>query len=118
MMAAGGFDGPQTVALIARQTVRELDAAVATPRLLTIKQAAAYCARSGNSSGHLVGQLAACMIVRRLLIDRGDLDRFIDARLREHAPRPPEARPESSPDGHAGLGFNYDVGPFRHNVPP
>lgn len=58
-----------------------------TPRLLTIKQAAVYCACSVWAIRQVIWskELPACMIGRRLLIDRGDLDSFIDARLRERA---------------------------------
>ncbi len=58
-----------------------------TPRLVTIKQAAAYCSCSVWAIRQVIWskELPACMIGRRLLIDRGDLDRFIDARLRERA---------------------------------
>ena len=56
-----------------------------TPRLVTIKQAAAYCSCSVWAIQQAIWskELRACMIGRRFLIDRNDLDRFIDARLRE-----------------------------------
>jgi excisionase family DNA binding protein len=55
-----------------------------TLRLVTIKQAAAYCSCSVWAIRDVIWsrELRACMIGRRYLIDRGDLDRFIDARLR------------------------------------
>lgn len=58
-----------------------------TPRLVTIKQAAAYCSCSVWAIRDVIWsrELPACKIGRRYLIDRGDLDRFIDARLRERA---------------------------------
>jgi len=58
-----------------------------TPRLVTIKQAAAYCSCSIWAIRSLIWswELPACKIGKRYLIDRGDLDRFIDARLRERA---------------------------------
>jgi len=58
-----------------------------TPRLVTIKQAAAYCSCSVWSIRQAIWskELPACMIGKRYLIDRADLDRFIDARLRERA---------------------------------
>ena len=56
-----------------------------TPRLVTIKQAAAYCSCSVWAIRQVIWskELRACKIGNRFLIDRGDLDRFIDARLRE-----------------------------------
>ncbi len=58
-----------------------------TPRLVTIKQAAAYCSCAVWSIRQAIWskELRACMIGKRYLIDRGDLDRFIDARLSERA---------------------------------
>jgi excisionase family DNA binding protein len=58
-----------------------------TPRLVTIKQAAAYCSCSVWAIRQVIWskELRACKIGNRFLIDRGDLDRFIDARLRERA---------------------------------
>ena len=58
-----------------------------TPRLVTIKQAAAYCSCSVWAIRQVIWskELPACMIGKRYLIDRGDPDRFIDARLRERA---------------------------------
>jgi excisionase family DNA binding protein len=57
------------------------------PRLLTIKQAAAYCSCSIWAIREVIlsNELPAYKIGRRFLIDRSDLDRFIDARLRERA---------------------------------
>lgn len=57
------------------------------PRLVTIKQAAAYCSCSVWAIRDVIWsrELPACKIGKRYLIDRGDLDRFIDARLRERA---------------------------------
>jgi excisionase family DNA binding protein len=56
-----------------------------TPRLVTIKQAAVYCSCSVWAIRDVIWsrELRACKIGRRYVIDRGDLDRFIDARLRE-----------------------------------
>jgi excisionase family DNA binding protein len=56
-----------------------------TPRLVTIKQAAAYCSCSVWAIRQVIWskELRACKIGNHFLIDRGDLDRFIDARLRE-----------------------------------
>lgn len=56
-----------------------------TPRLVTIKQAAAYCSCSVWAIRQVIwsNELRACKIGNRFLIDRGDLDRFVDARLRE-----------------------------------
>jgi len=50
-----------------------------------IKQAAAYCSCSVLAIREVIWsrELPACKIGKRYLIDRGDLDRFIDARLRE-----------------------------------
>ena len=58
-----------------------------TPRLVTIKQAAAYCSCSVWAIRDVIWsrELPACKIGRRYLVDRKDLDAFIDARLREHA---------------------------------
>jgi excisionase family DNA binding protein len=58
-----------------------------TPRLVTIKQAAAYCSCSVWAIRQVIWskELRACRIGNHFLIDRGDLDRFIDARLRERA---------------------------------
>jgi excisionase family DNA binding protein len=57
------------------------------PRLLTIKHAAAYCSCAVWAIRQAIWskELPACMIGRRLLIDRGELDRFIDARLRDRS---------------------------------
>ena len=57
------------------------------PRLVTIKQAASYCSCSVWAIRDVIWsrELPACKIGKRYLIDRGDLDRFIDARLRERA---------------------------------
>lgn len=54
-------------------------------RLVTIKQAAAYCSCAVWAIRQAIWskELRACRIGRRFLIDRNDLDRFIDARLRE-----------------------------------
>lgn len=56
-----------------------------TPRLVTIKQAAAYCSCSIWAIRQVIWskELRACKIGNHFLIDRADLDRFIDARLRE-----------------------------------
>lgn len=56
-----------------------------TPRLVTIKQAAAYCSCSVWAIRQVIWskELRACKIGNRFLIDRGDLDKFIDARIRE-----------------------------------
>jgi hypothetical protein len=56
-----------------------------TPRL-TIRQAAC-CSCAGWAIRQAIRskRLRACMIGKRYLIDRGDLDRFIDARLRERS---------------------------------
>jgi excisionase family DNA binding protein len=53
-----------------------------TPRLLTIKQAAAYCSCTVWAMRELLRSDTVPHIVigRRHLIDRGDLDRFIDDR--------------------------------------
>lgn len=58
-----------------------------TPRLVTIKQAPAYCSCSVWAIRQVIWskEVPACMIGKRYLIDRGDLDRFIDARLPERA---------------------------------
>src|SRR5947209_19833175 len=50
-----------------------------TPRLVTIKQAAAYCSCAVWAIRQAIWskELRACMIGTRYLIDRGDLDRFI-----------------------------------------
>ncbi len=58
-----------------------------TPRLVTIKQAAAYCSCAVWAIRQAIWskELPACVIGKRYLIDRGDLDSFIDARLRERA---------------------------------
>lgn len=58
-----------------------------TPRLLTIKQAAAYCACAVWAIRQAIWakELAACTIGRRFLIPREELDSFIDGRLRERA---------------------------------
>ena len=57
------------------------------PRLLTIKQAAIYCACAVWAVRQAIWskELQACTIGRRLVIDRADLDSFIDNRLREKA---------------------------------
>ena len=58
-----------------------------TPRLLTIKQAAQYCSATVWSIRTLVWskELPACVIGRRLLIAREDLDAVIDRRITERA---------------------------------
>ncbi|PYX51278.1 MAG: hypothetical protein DMG76_32615 [Acidobacteria bacterium] len=50
-----------------------------TPRLVTIKQAAAYCSCAVWAIRQAIWskELRACMIGKRYLIDRGDFDRFI-----------------------------------------
>ena len=55
------------------------------PRLLTIPQAAAYCACAVWAIRQAIWakELSALQIGRRLLIDRDTLDSFIDRRLRE-----------------------------------
>ena len=55
------------------------------PRLLTIKEAARYTSAAiwALRSAIWSKELPACQIGRRLLIDRDDLDRFIDRRLAE-----------------------------------
>jgi excisionase family DNA binding protein len=52
---------------------------------VTIKQAAEYCSCTVWAVRQSIGSkgLLACTIGRRRLIDRADLDAFIDARLRE-----------------------------------
>jgi excisionase family DNA binding protein len=54
---------------------------------LTVTQAAAYCSSTVWAIRALVWskELPACIIGRRLLIDRGDLDTMIDKRLAERA---------------------------------
>ena len=56
-----------------------------TPRLVTIKQAAAYCSCAVWAIRQAIWskELRACIIGKRYLIDRSDLDAFIDARIRE-----------------------------------
>jgi excisionase family DNA binding protein len=58
-----------------------------TPRLLTVTQAAQYCSATVWSIRTLVWskELPACVIGRRLLIDRSDIDTLIDKRLSERA---------------------------------
>ena len=58
-----------------------------SPRLITIKQAAAYCSCAVWAIRQFIWskELPAFKIGKRYVIDRGDLDRFIDARLRERA---------------------------------
>lgn len=57
------------------------------PRLVTIKQAAAYCSCAVWAIRQAIWsrELPACMIGKRFLIDRADLDAFIDARIRERS---------------------------------
>jgi excisionase family DNA binding protein len=57
------------------------------PRLLTIKQAAAYCSCAVWAIREAIWakELAACKIGRRFVVPREELDSFIDARLRERA---------------------------------
>jgi len=50
-------------------------------RLVTIKQAPAYCASAIWAIRSR--ELRACKIGRRYVIDRSDLDALIDARIRE-----------------------------------
>jgi excisionase family DNA binding protein len=54
-----------------------------TPRLLTIKQAAVYASATVSAIRQLLWShtLPHVTIGKRFLIDRGDLDRFIDAQL-------------------------------------
>ncbi|MFZ0804139.1 MAG: helix-turn-helix domain-containing protein [Terriglobales bacterium] len=58
-----------------------------TPRLITIKHAAEYCSCSVWAIRQAIWsrELPACMIGKRYLIDRADLDAFIDARIRDRA---------------------------------
>jgi excisionase family DNA binding protein len=55
--------------------------------MLTIPQAAAYCSAAIWAIRQAIvnGELAACIIGRRFLIDRAALDAFLDAKLRERA---------------------------------
>ena len=64
----------------------EVNSAV-TPRLLTIKQAATYCACAVWAIRQAIWakELAACKIGRRFVVPREELDAYIDARLRERA---------------------------------
>lgn len=57
------------------------------PRLVTIKQAAAYCSCAVWAIRQAIWsrELPACKISGRYLIDRAHLDAFIDDRIREHA---------------------------------
>lgn len=58
-----------------------------TPRLLTIKQAAAYASATVWAIRELLWNdtIPHVVIGRRHLVDRGDLDRFIDAQLSNSA---------------------------------
>jgi excisionase family DNA binding protein len=58
-----------------------------TPRLLTVKQAAVYCACALWAIRQAIWsrELPAAFIGRRLVIDRADLDTFIDSRIAERA---------------------------------
>jgi excisionase family DNA binding protein len=57
------------------------------PRLLTIKQAAAYCSAAiwAIRQAIINKELRACIIGRRFLIDRAALDAFIDRKISERA---------------------------------
>jgi excisionase family DNA binding protein len=78
---------PRTKTSKASPEAKASTAVSVVPRLLTIKQAAAYCACAVWAIRQAIWakELAALQIGRRLLIDRGTLDSFIDARLRERA---------------------------------
>jgi excisionase family DNA binding protein len=58
-----------------------------TPRLLTIKQAAIYLSATVWSVRQLLWARTVPHVIigRRHLIDRGDLDRYVDAQLSERA---------------------------------
>lgn len=60
-----------------------------TPRLLTIKQAAVYLSAATWAVRELLWSrtIPYVAIGRRHLIDRGDLDRYIDDKLRESVER-------------------------------
>ena len=57
------------------------------PRLLTIKQATAYCACAVWPIRQAIWskEATACTIGRRFLIDRASLDSFINAKFKERA---------------------------------
>jgi excisionase family DNA binding protein len=57
------------------------------PRLLTIKQAAAYCSCAvwALRTAIIEKEVRACIIGRRYLIDRAALDAFIDRKMEERA---------------------------------
>jgi len=77
MMAVGGFYGPQTVTHLARQTDADLntvtDNAPASHDQTGCGLLLVWAIRQAIWSK----ELRACMIGKRYLIDRGDLDRFI-----------------------------------------
>jgi len=58
-----------------------------TPRLLNIKQAAAYCGAAVWAMRQAIAakELAACIIGRRFLIPREEIDAFINRKLQERA---------------------------------
>lgn len=58
-----------------------------TPRLLTVKQAAAYCACAVWAIRQAMWskELQACTLGRRLVIPREHLDDYIDRKLQERA---------------------------------
>lgn len=80
---------PNRKALTTRDSVRGAGSPQQSivPRLITIKQAAEYCSCSVWAIRQAIWsrELRACMIGKRFLIDRADLDAFIDARIRERS---------------------------------
>jgi excisionase family DNA binding protein len=71
----------QIAARIIPQLHRDNGSRVAAARLLTVKQAAVYVGRTEQAVQHLIHkrELVVVRRGRRVHIDRGDLDRWIEA---------------------------------------
>jgi excisionase family DNA binding protein len=82
MMAAGGFDGLQTLICIAHPTVAGFNTVADNASTGDNQSGCGLLLVCGGAIRQAIWskELPACMIGKRYLIDRGDLDRFIDAR--------------------------------------
>jgi len=78
---------PLSVGLRSSDSVSVPTTPIIQPRLLTIKQAAAYCSAAiwAIRQAIINKELRACIIGRRFLIDRAALDAFIDRKMSEAA---------------------------------
>ena len=73
--------------MLSKQSSGKGSSELLTPRLLTVKQASVYCACALWAIRQAIWakELPAAFIGRRLVIDREDLDSFIDGKIAERA---------------------------------